>query len=231
MKSSLGTSNRFYELINLLILENASGKLLRKSFINLDLGYIAPMTGTLLSALEQEHLLGFDPLRVYKIENFSEEWQKMASDSGIKSLKRFHESSIASAHKSSADFFGITEKLQKTFEAPLSFRHSFTEYIALKDKSEKARNSTKDETIWLKQKKIIENIRQRSTIHHNHTVTDAISDRFNAFNVTANNATVEELSFMYLRAICRLYLTDFICADYELPDACADIHSEVRFVV
>jgi hypothetical protein len=32
----------------------------------------------------------------------------------------------------------------------------------------------------------------------------------------------------YLRAICRIYISDYICADYELPYVCRDLHTEVE---
>ena len=32
---------------------------------------------------------------------------------------------------------------------------------------------------------------------------------------------------LYLRTICRLYLSDFVCAGYELPQSCRDLIGDV----
>lgn len=44
-----------------------------------------------------------------------------------------------------------------------------------------------------------------------------------------NNASIyAQLSRNYLRALCRIYFTDFLCARYPLPEVCLDIMDEVQ---
>ena len=48
---------------------------------------------------------------------------------------------------------------------------------------------------------------------------------------TAKPFDKKKPSAIYLRALCRIYLIDFICAGYELPSVCADIEAEVDLTV
>jgi len=43
-----------------------------------------------------------------------------------------------------------------------------------------------------------------------------------------NTSTYQLLALKYLILICRIYLTDYLCTDYELPSNCQFLHQEVN---
>ena len=51
------------------------------------------------------------------------------------------------------------------------------------------------------------------------------------FHLSRKKANKVEFAFFYLRALCRIFVTDFICSGYELPFACNDIKEEVDDII
>jgi hypothetical protein len=44
-------------------------------------------------------------------------------------------------------------------------------------------------------------------------------------------SSFQQLSQRYLLALCRIYLSDFICGDYQLPATCSFLLNEVTAIV
>ena len=51
------------------------------------------------------------------------------------------------------------------------------------------------------------------------------------FHLARGTASQVEYAYFYVRAFCRIYLSDYICAGYELPLVCRDMHEEVKDLV
>ncbi|RYY88917.1 hypothetical protein EON63_01530 [archaeon] len=47
----------------------------------------------------------------------------------------------------------------------------------------------------------------------------------------SNYSTYLTQSSVYLKALCRIYLVDFVCGGYALPRHCSPVYSEVEKVV
>lgn len=54
------------------------------------------------------------------------------------------------------------------------------------------------------------------------------NDYFDSRHNSYNNS---KLSATYFRALCRIYLVDFICSDYILPPVCADLKFELERLI
>lgn len=160
LHSPLGTIERLKEFIRFLIASNGSRKVLMEQ--NAEIPHCAPQIGTILMARSIEP----KDIRLYKFENFSTEWIRLASESGFLSLKDAYRPQFQGHHKSSSDPFNTTYISKLYFEEYLNPNSSST---------------------------------------------------FDSRKVSA----------IYLRALCRIYLVDFICGDYSLPPVCADLYAEV----
>lgn len=80
-KAEVGTSQRFIEFVNFLLLSEGSAKLY-SDYPSLETIHITPMIGALSLASRVEAT----QLKFYKVENFSAEWEKMTNDMGVKKL-------------------------------------------------------------------------------------------------------------------------------------------------
>jgi hypothetical protein len=45
------------------------------------------------------------------------------------------------------------------------------------------------------------------------------------------SSELQPLAEKYLRVLCRMYLTDFLCADYSLPRKCQSLLGEVKEIM
>jgi hypothetical protein len=76
----LGSTLRVQEFIRSILLSDASKVLFKNK--NMEMMHIVPMIGTLLAA----HRVEGKPLRLYKLEQFAEEWQRLSKDSKLPML-------------------------------------------------------------------------------------------------------------------------------------------------
>jgi len=151
----VGSSERFREFIRLVLSSSVQfDKDSRQDVASGELMHVVPFTGTILQARRSKEMKG-KGLRLFKVENFNEEWSRLAAESGF-DLQRVSQISQIAPHESS---------------------------------------------------------------------TDPLATKASAYNFLFGNAS-EDGKF-YLRALCRIYLCDFICGDYILPPLCSDIHNEV----
>jgi len=130
---------------------------------NAEIPHCAPQIGAILTAKAVEPR----NLRLYKLENFKDEWSRLAAESGFLSLENAYQPQFQGHHKSSSDPYN-TSYISRLY---------FEEYL----------------------------------------------------NPNSSNSLVEstKVSAVYLRALCRVYLVDFICGDYTLPPVCTDLYSEI----
>jgi hypothetical protein len=132
---------------------------------NAEMPHAAPQIGSILAANRLES----QRLHVYKFENFRDEWNRLAAESGFNSLADAYQPQFMANHKSSKDPYNTTYISRLFFSAHLG-----------------------------------DNYKRRS-----------------------KPGSKSEPSEVYLRALCRLYITDFICGGYDLPVVCADIDTEI----
>jgi hypothetical protein len=190
----VGTYDRFLEFINIILIANASKKL----FLLKDIDFlkVSPMIGTLSLGIQLQRR-GWNRFRVYRLENFDEDWASLTSDSGFTKLAILGEDmGREHHHQIHADFRNITAVIKEFFSPVLAVNHS----------------------------KELEDF--ESTLTHGKRKGNETG-----FHISRKRAQKHELAYFYLRAFCRIYLIDYVCAGYELPIACRDMHSDIRAVL
>lgn len=139
------------------------------------------------------------PLRLYKVEEFSKQWHQLANDTGIPALSEVL--SIIDAndlHRRTSGQRARLGSIKPSDNDPLN-----TSYVA------------------------------KSYLSH------ASVDASNKFGLSLNkrvlprpegisSADYKAAAHRDLRAICRMYLTDYLCTGYTLPADCASLLEEVH---
>jgi hypothetical protein len=156
----------------MIVTANGSRLLFREK--NSQLEHIAPYIGTLHMA----YLKNSINFKVFRLENFENDWKKLSKDTGFHRLNDIYLSNQISPHKSSKD--------------PL--------------------NTTKNSKLFFKN--------YLNNIYGNLSQFDN--------NITNINKFKNESSYYYMRALCRVYLSDFLCTGYNLPLICQDIVLEIN---
>jgi len=204
----LGSQERFQDFINLLLLAGGSKRYLREQS-RFELAHIAPQIGSihlanLLEAPKQ-------PLQVYRTESFNSEWKRLADDCGVRQLhlmyKKFGSRDLA-PHASSKDPLQ-TSLAAKSFLSYASI-DAYNMLYSHRNPSLDKDNSTGDDSVG----------RDSSAETERLGVPHGVTLEAHALRARA-----------YLVAICRLYITDYICAGYALPKDCEFILQEVEQLV
>lgn len=154
--SQLGTTRRFQDFVLNLLLSNDPEKWLDS--VSVDIHYISPQIGTLLFATIKE----YSHIRMYKLEDFDEEYNNLVLESGLKRLKEVYSAAHRPIHTTSDPY-----------------------------------NTT------LAAKKFL--------LLHN----------------DSKNTGDEQEAKLFTRAICRMYIVDYMCLGYKLPSYCDNIDDEV----
>ena len=77
------------------------------------------MIGTLVQGLKDERR-GWNHLQLYKLENFTSEWNRLAEDSGLKKLLKFDISTLYESEKNSHAASNISRSLLEFLDLSLS---------------------------------------------------------------------------------------------------------------
>lgn len=155
--SELGTPRRFQDFVINLLLSNEPEKWLNS--VSIDVHYISPQIGTLLFATIKE----YSHIRLYKLEDFDDEYNNLVLESGFKKLKEVYSEAKRQVH-ASYDPHNTTMMARA--------------FLLLQDDLK-------------------------------------------------NNSSNEHDAKLFTRAICRIYIVDYMCLGYELPSYCNDIDDEV----
>ena len=88
MKHPIGSVERFMEMINVIIKANGSMKLFREKHI--DMSKAAPMIGTIMLGLQRQRIY-HNPFRIYRLENFDEDWDLLIKETSFPGLREWGE--------------------------------------------------------------------------------------------------------------------------------------------
>eukprot|EP01036_Dinobryon_divergens_P024145 gene24145-32562_t len=191
-KFKRGDPRRFQEFVRMVAYMAGKGPIFH-NMMEVQLEHIAPQVGTILSMCNSSgSTLGVsvEDLNLYKLENFSNEWDRLVNESGYESLNKAY------------------TKLTPKFH---SIRHPTTSDPFNTTKTAKNFLSYASEDAF---KMLLGSTFQQAREH----IPEAFEDDPAAYSTVAKT---------YLRAICRIYLADYICADYRLPEDCSDLVFEV----
>ena len=196
--SPVGSVQRVKDFIHMLLLSNGSKcasvfNNSAKDFDDATLNHIAPMTSTLIWAKKSSPS---HPLRLYKLERFNHEWERLARESSFQSLAKAKASTPLNRHGSSDDPFNTSRAAQ---------------LLLLGADAEGVETNIRSSTILSQY--------QRYFI--------SLSKELYFYLTQYRKADAPSESIIYLRVLCRLYVTDFICAGYNFPVACKDIYDEI----
>jgi len=241
LKAALGSPHRFLEFIDMILLFDGSRRIYRTYDQAQEMGHIAPQVGALFSAAQIEHL----PLRMYKLENFGANWKLLSEETAQPRLLQVREVLKSHPklwqHKSSDDEYGTSKAAWQVLWVGLNVT---TAQLEAAEETERIRlHAVQVEEQELKK------MRQRLGLPDPDTAADADADQAAAsgeresrgiadysvadavdvsgqpFWLTLPQFLVPEV--VYTRALCRIYLSDFVCTDYELPAVCQDMVQEI----
>ena len=201
--SALGSVQRVKDFIVMLLLSNGSkcSSVFNNSaddFNDATLNHIAPMISTLIWARKSSPPRL--PLKLYKLEHFNHEWERLARDSTFQSLIKTRFSTPLKTHGSSDDPFK-TSKAAKLllFSAEGVASNSRNPNVQYPNRMSSLITLVKELPYYL----------------------------FTQFHRKMDDALLVSEKNIYLRVLCRLYVADFICAGYSFPAACKDIYDEL----
>lgn len=165
---------------------------------NFQASHIAPQIGTLNMAYQIEG----KPIRLYRLENFDVEWSVLAYESNSPRLMEIYSSEQLAKHESSDDPFNSSAS------AKAFINHGY------QSRSPHQRDGTLEDVIRLYYYKLLVYVGRYIN---------------NNFKFLQQPTPFNHLrSLHYLRALCRIYLVDFVCLDYQLPAHCSDMYDELN---
>ena len=220
--SAVGTAERFREFIRFILLHNGSGKLLQYPGAE-EFYHVTPFIGTLQRAGETEHT----PLRIFRLETMEADWNRLAREVGQPNLWQVWSLQFE-PHASMADPFR-SAKTAWDFLAP-AVNMTLEHYTALREMrlaelqthsdAVKAAEGGSEDAIEALRADLLAPKGLGLGLGPPKAAPPKPGPRLRPMNPQLASA-------LYLRAICRIYLSDFVCGDYPLPALCSDLHSEV----
>jgi len=210
MTAKPGSSQRFLEFIRLILLHNGSQKLFR--YPGAEMEHVAPFVGTLLQAVKKEPY----PLRLFRVENLERDWATMASETLQPALWQVWSSKQIWPHASSADPYNSSTSAWDLLSPAVNmnlthYRELLVERQHLLDEAATAAAAATDGQAKAQTQSAAGEIRRQ------------LARRISRLEAVQRDVTAA----LYLRAICRVYASDYICGGYEFPPLCQDLHAEV----
>jgi hypothetical protein len=196
----IGTPERFKEFIQMILKADGSKRYLHDK--NVEIPHIAPQIGTFLLAQTLEG----KRINRYKLEHFAAEYERLANESGFWGLMDVYSAKDRAQHPSSQDVF-------KTTHAAYSFLNLSLHPEKVPEVKHVLDDAVKDAVP----------VPTRPAIPG-----DVSPEYIIAMGLNRNPANRVQTSSSYLRALCRIYLVDYMCAGYDLPSICSDLAEEYR---
>ena len=201
-----------------------------------EIAHIAPMVGTILA----------DPsIHLYRLEDFDQELYRLAQDVGQPDLfdlyQSFGKRNLA-PHSSSRDEFNISLN-SKAFLAHASpaarsyfFPSASLSSSSLSSSSSSILSSPSTTTTSTTSTSVVEECFPPHPMVSTATTANSINNTssprsFSAapskdLSFTVDRGELQQQAATYLVALCRIFLTDFLCAGYDLPQDCAFLREE-----
>ena len=253
LRHPLGSVLRFTEFVDLVLHYDGSRRLFRTYDNNHEMAHIAPQIGSLIAAAVSEAL----PMRMFRLEDFSKEWKRLVKETAQPRLGEVRDAvknhTKLWQHPSSDDVHKTTLAANELLQKALGI----TAEVVVADITS-GRLEKQEKEAWLYDREIAaaagENAAGNSHFQRHHlSITSRDEEDPSAFTLKkegkrsmAETAELVQrarqgmphellrlphyrsLEVGYLRAICRIYVSDYVCADYELPYVCHDLHSELE---
>ena len=191
-KFKRGDPRRFQEFVRMVAYMAGKGPIFH-NMMEVQLEHIAPQVGTILSMCNSSgSALGvsIEDLNLFKLEDFSNEWDRLVNKSGYESLSRAYS-------KLTPKFYSIRHP---TSSDPLNTTYAAKTFLSY----------ASDDAFTLMSGSTLQSDRL-------HVPREFEYDQ-DAYSILAKT---------YLRAICRIYLVDYICTGYRLPEDCSDLLLEL----
>ena len=237
LKAALGSPHRFLEFIDMILLFDGSRRLFRTYDRSKELCHIAPQIGTLFAANAMEAL----PIRTYKLEAFGDNWKELSRETAQPRLLQVNEALKNHPklwqHKSSDDEYNTTKAAWKILHVGLNVT---TAQLQAAEQAERNRLLAAQveeqelrqmrERLGLPEPGVPADKASSSGLRDAgnpapYSVTDTVDMSGQPFWLTLPQYLVPEV--VYTRALCRIYLSDFVCGDYALPPVCSDLVKEI----
>lgn len=211
LKSPHGSSDRFREFVRAVVAANGSSALFDEP--NGYLRHIAPQIAAIMHGLRDEG----SPLHLYRLGvKFPDEWRKLAIESGFPKLEILADLPQLFPHDSSDDSVGA-KKSAYSFLAPALHAVPLTPGTTAADDLCSLVVRQEDEAKYYVGKCTQQDRHATGRVSFSH------EQRYAHLYGTA--------SYHYLRALCRVYLVDWVCTGYDLPAVCADLSEELSGLV
>ncbi len=243
MKASIGTAARFMEFIDMVLMFDGSRRIFKTFDTSSEMAHIAPQVGTIFAANLAESL----PLRQYKLEAFRDEWRSLSEETAQPRLLQVREAlknhTNLWSHPSSGDEYNTTRASSEFIENATVITMEQLKQAEEKERAARVARAVRElervqvqfklglaenteviaATTAVDRLRAEENSATQSS--RPYKITDTVADTGTPFWLTLPEFRTQEV--YYTRALCRIYLSDFICTDYSLPDVCADIIEDV----
>lgn len=233
LKSALGSALRFQEFIDTILHFDGSRRIFRTYDANNEMAHIAPQVGTLLAANEAESL----PIRLYHLESFKEEWKRFSKDVNQPRMLQIRNALKNQTHlwrhPSSEDIYHTKIAAQTFLQSVLDMNEDHVIEDILESRITLSILPPPSATV-------LKGSQDTQDPYHNY-YKDKVSNWYTKAQefkqYLTQHGLVKELliqphyrtaEILYTRALCRIYLSDYVCADYDLPFVCRDIHQEIE---
>jgi hypothetical protein len=250
LRNPVGSVLRFTEFIDLILHFDGSRRLFKTYDNNMEMAHIAPQIGTLMAAAEAEAL----PIRLFHLETFTSEWKRLSQETGQDRLLEIrdavknhtklwqHPSSDDEHRTKSAAGELMSVSLAVSAESVTADIRSgrldkeedaaamYEVFAAEKEQQELQREAGGSGLRWQQQQQ--QEVQQKMPKGARRTPeeTDALVHRAQTGmpHELLRLPMYRTMEIGYTRALCRLYVSDYVCAGYDLPYVCHDLHSEVE---
>ena len=218
LQAKSGTAARFKEFVRLILLANGSQKLFRHP--GAEMPHVAPFVGTLLQAASKEPF----PLKIFHVETIEQDWHRLADETHQPKLWSVWSSTQLWPHASSDDPYNSSASawafLRPAVNMTVARLHELIEEAEALQGAEaevgaEAGGQSGDGAHEQEQKN------KKSPP----AALDPAAVRARALKAELLDRQISPA--LYVRAVCRIYATDFICGGYALPPVCADLLDEV----
>ena len=236
LKAPIGSPHRFLEFIDTILYFDGSRRIFKSYDASDELAHIAPQVGSLFFANSVEPL----PIRMYKLEDFADGWRQLAEETGqtrllqVRDVLKNH--SKLWQHHSSEDALNTSRAAWSVLHRGLNITAVDLQRAEQLEQDRRIAESIEQEELRKMRERLglsnaditaadkglrtapVKASAQRS-------VKDTVNESGYPFWLTLPQYLVPEV--VYTRALCRIYLSDFVCGDYPLPPVCHDMQEEI----